>query len=104
MLSLVTTLVLLVVGMVVLYRSKSRRALVMLGMIALLPLLFGVLGTAAGYSQVASAEALMESPNEAVFQRSREQARYTTYLGFGCTALLWVIGVVGASRVKRNTE
>ena len=103
-LSVVSTLVLVVAAIVAMCLSKSRRALIIFGIIALFPLLIGVFGTAAGYHQASRVDELMESSDQAVVQRGREIARYTTYLGLGCTGLLWVIVLVGASLKKRNAE
>jgi hypothetical protein len=103
-LSLVTTFVLLVVGVIFIGQSKSRRAFVIFGLVALLPLFIGILGTVAGYSQAARAQKLVASAGQAVLQSDREHARYTTYLGSGCTAMLWVIVCAAAYLKKRNAE
>jgi hypothetical protein len=103
-LSLVSTLALAVIFVAAICRSRSPRSRVKFGIIALLPLLIGLLGTAAGYSKVSRVDEQVESFDQAAVQRSREFARYTTYLGLGCTGLLWVIVVVGASLKTRNAE
>jgi hypothetical protein len=46
---------------------------------------------------------MLESPNEAMIEDGREQARQTTYLGAGCTVLLLLIYCVGAA-ANRETE
>ena len=101
LLSLVSTFALLVAGIAAACLSKSRRALITFAVIALLPLLIGLLGTAAGYHRVSRAGERINSPEPALIQHGREQARYTTYLGLGCTGLLWVIVVVAASLKKQ---
>lgn len=100
-LSPVTTFVLLVAAAVVITRSTSPKTLLILGLVGLLPLLMGILGTAAGNSQTAKAQESMASVEQTVIQSDYEHARYTTWLGAGCTALLWVI-VGGAACLKNN--
>lgn len=104
MLTLVTTFVLLVVGVILISQSKSRRTLVIIGLVALMPLIIGVLGTVAGYSKSARAREALGTSDQAIFERNREYARYTTCLGWGGTAVVWVIVGAAACLKGRNAE
>lgn len=102
-LSLVLTIFLALVIIGVVCLSRTRRPLSILALVALLPLLVGILGTAAGYRQVEKAMKRVESPDDGLMRRGRGQARYTTYLGAGGTVFLWLLVGVAAA-VKKPGE
>ena len=101
---LLLTPVLLLLGILIAVLCKSRKPLAIFAVVAFIPLLLGLLGTAAGYSQVHSVSGRLEPPDAALIQHGRAQARYTSYLGAGCTILLWLICALGAATKRENAE
>lgn len=101
---LLLTPVLLLVDVLIAVLCKSRKPLAIFAIVALIPLLLGLLGTAAGYSQVQRVSATTDSPDEAIIQHGHAQARYTTYLGAGSTGLLLLIVIIGMAPKKKAAE
>jgi hypothetical protein len=101
---LLLTPVLLLVDVLIAVLCKSRKPLAIFAVVAFIPLLLGLLGTAAGYSQVRRVSQTLESPDIALIQHGRAQARYTTYLGAGSTGLLLLIVVMGMAQKKKAVE
>jgi len=102
-LCLFSTFLILAASILVTCLAKSRKGLAALAVVALLPLLLGAMGTAAGCSHVARASGRADSPNPVMIQHGRKQAWYTTYLGLGCTmSLLVVISI--ATTIKGRAE
>ncbi len=102
-LCLFSTFCLLVSSIVVACLAKSRKGLRLLTVLALLPLLLGAAGTAAGYSKIAAWAESAQPQDQAAIQRGQEEAQCPTYLGLGCTlSLLLVIGI--AATLKKRQE
>lgn len=96
------TPVLLLVDVLIAVLCKSRKPLAIFAVVAFIPLLLGLLGTAAGYSRVRSVSETVELSNAATIQHGRTQARYTTYLGTGSTGLLLLVAVMGMALKKKS--
>jgi hypothetical protein len=94
---LVLTGALAITGIFVACFARRRAALGVLAVAALLPFGLGLAGTAVGNAAVASMREAMESPDRALIEHGRREARYTSYLGAGCTVVLWLICGVGAA-------
>ena len=103
-LCLFSTVCLLVASVVVACAAKSRKGLALLAALALIPLLLGAAGTAAGYSQIDRWAESAQPQDQPMIQRGQEEARCPAYLGLGCTlSLLLVIGIAAALK-KREEE
>ena len=98
LLALVLTAAIAIAIILVACLSKRRRALVVMFLVALFPLVAGLLGTGAGYAQVRSA-VVEHNVDRAMIEVGRAEARGATYVGLGCSVLLWIIcGVVSVAR------
>lgn len=101
---LLLTPMLLLADVLIAFLCKSRRPLAVFALVALIPLILGLLGTAAGYSKVNKASGTTECLDTATIEHGRAQARYTTYLGGGSTGLLLLIAVIGMASKKHTAE
>jgi len=92
---LAVTIFLLVVGLRMVWTANSPLPGVVFAVLASLPLLLGLVGTAAGYVQIQAAVDEHGIPAAAA-EDAKALGWNTTYLGGGATAALWLI-VLGAS-------
>jgi uncharacterized membrane protein len=103
LLVLIATVMLLAASIFVACSSKSRKGLTILAVLALLPLLLGLAGTAIGYSRTEQFARMTPHPDESVLQDGRKESLYATHIGFACSFfLLSCIAVMGL--IKKPAE
>jgi len=84
-----------IAGLLTMILAKSRTAVLLVLVLALLPLLVGIAGTLSGYRNVELAAQAGDVPEEAI-RMGKAVAMHTTYLGAAATAILLVLGVLAA--------
>lgn len=101
-----TSIVLLVVGIVTLVTAKTRRAVLPLFLYALAPVCLGLLGTYWGNREVDRKIAVVRSTdgrdvNQADVEHGRSLAMITTWMGLVAAAAPVVLGLAGMA-IKRG--
>jgi hypothetical protein len=103
MLVLLLALILIFVGVLLLIVSRSRKPFYLLLVLALLPLLLGMLST---YLKTRELDRMLSVVAEAggdVAEAARREAWIITYVGAAGTAVLTLIGLLGVV-VKKERE
>jgi hypothetical protein len=96
---------LLVTGVVVVAITRSRRALITFALLALSPLILGVLGTCIGNMLVSKDTQRFPANPEAaraMETKARREAWMPTYLGSGATVALLMVGGCGIAFTKKS--
>ena len=108
---LFATIILLIVGIVTVNSSRSKKTVVIFALVSLIPLTLGLLATASTFAKVKYHSEINnyplpepDSPRYEVYQNSCAEAKYPIYLGVGSSALLLSIAGIGASIKKEKQE
>ncbi|MDT8392075.1 MAG: hypothetical protein RRC34_16355 [Lentisphaeria bacterium] len=102
--------VIFVVGLILVAIIRSKRAATVFALLAFLPLLLGLCGTALGYRQISAAVAAGQISPEAanhpqgIVAVGRHEARYSTYLGLAASAILLAFAGCGVAITRSSNK
>jgi hypothetical protein len=103
LLIIVLTLILVVAGIVLLVVLRSRKPFYLFFVLALLPLLLGMLSTYLKYREINRMLTMIAEAGVEVVGAARREAWIITYFGAAGTAVLALIGLLGVL-LKKNGE
>ncbi len=95
LLIIVLTLILILAGILLLVVLRSRKPFYLFLVLALLPLLLGILSTYLKYREVERILTMVAEAGVEVADAARREAWIITYFGAAGTAVLALIGLVG---------
>ena len=103
MLILLLAFIFILLGILLLIVSHSRRPFYLLLVLALLPLLLGMLSTYLKYREIDRVLTMVADAGVEVAGAARQEAWIITYVGAAGTAVLALIGLLGVL-VKKNEK
>jgi len=107
LIAIVTTAILFVVGVLLLFKARTLKPMIVLGILALIPLCVGVVFTHIGYAVVEQSFA-DQPPSEANaegIKQGRAASRLPGYVGAAGSALILVLAGIGcATRRKPSAQ